>query len=319
MVRRLNIRLFPNLALVLMLLCPGGASFGGPGGAGGPGGTIGRYPLPLAEAETLLTGWLQQGEYSVASQLLADGEVVLHGARGGKRIRISIRAHSPLTSQIELLETPGREGIPALRKSWETFLLRSGQDRAGAPPERITSLAEAVVCISTPPADPDKITFTGFLIDGEGTVLTISHDFRERRVFKLLFPSGAVDEGRVLKSSGAKDLTTLASSQGGRGSFFSLARGASGMKLGDRIYMLSCNLAGVVGIQSGTVNKPKATVGGETLWQVELERVFLGSSGSPVVNEEGRLVGVVKGRFRGSDSQGFLIPVGTVRSFLEGR
>jgi hypothetical protein len=97
---------------------------------------------------------------------------------------------------------------------------------------------------------------------------------------------------------------------------FPLKEGRTELHFEERIYMLCCNSKGSVQIQSGMVDKPKATVNGQTLLQVKLEQVFFGSSGSPVVDEHGRLVGVVKGRFRGMASRGFLIPIDTVRSFV---
>jgi serine protease Do len=42
-----------------------------------------------------------------------------------------------------------------------------------------------------------------------------------------------------------------------------------------------------------------------------------GSSGGPVFDGDGRLVGVVKGRYRGTESKGFVIPARTIVDFLE--
>jgi serine protease Do len=41
-----------------------------------------------------------------------------------------------------------------------------------------------------------------------------------------------------------------------------------------------------------------------------------GSSGSPVFDAGGRLVAIVKGRYRGTSTVGFLIPMETVYAFL---
>jgi serine protease Do len=42
-----------------------------------------------------------------------------------------------------------------------------------------------------------------------------------------------------------------------------------------------------------------------------------GSSGSPFFDAQGRLAAVVKGRYRGTDSIGFLIPFETLLRFLD--
>jgi serine protease Do len=41
-----------------------------------------------------------------------------------------------------------------------------------------------------------------------------------------------------------------------------------------------------------------------------------GSSGSPVFDREGKMVAMIKGRYRGTHSTGFLIPLETVVKFL---
>ena len=278
--------------------------------------SIGSYTLPIVETEALFSRWLRQENYSVTSKDLANGEVVLQGITAGKQVKVLLRPHSSLGTDIDLLEASSMEGVSALRKSWESFLARSGQTRGIEIPEPVRSLADAVVCISAPPADSKKINFTGFLIDQRGTVLTIAHDFDELRDFKLSFSGEGGVEGRVVKSNAAKDLSIIESNYRGNNRFFSLKEGRTRLNLGDRIFMLCCSSTGSVQIQSGTVDKPKATVSGQTLLQVKLEQVFFGSSGSPVVDANGRLVGVVKGRFRGTNSRGFLVPLDTVRSFV---
>jgi hypothetical protein len=298
-----------SIGIVLILIYFGGVCFG----SGGV--SIGSYPLPLVEAEVLLTRWLQQGKSPVASNEHANGEIVLHGAHSGKMIRVLIRAHSPLSTEIELLETSGKEDVAAVKSSWEAFLVKSKQTGSVTIPERIRSLAAAVVCI-TSPADEQKMNFTGFLIDQGGTVLTIAHELNDLRNFKLLFSGGAVVEGHVVQSDIDKDLSVIESTHKGYKMIFPLKEGRTELHFEERIYMLCCNSKGSVQIQSGMVDKPKATVNGQTLLQVKLEQVFFGSSGSPVVDEHGRLVGVVKGRFRGMASRGFLIPIDTVRSFV---
>ncbi|MDD2734860.1 MAG: serine protease [Desulfuromonadaceae bacterium] len=308
-----NMKLAFSVIMILIIHCCMGTSFGS--GTGG----IGTYPLPAIETESLLTKWLQQEKYSVASDVLAHGEILLHGVKVGKLIRISIRPHSPLATEIELIETTGMEDVPAFRSSWELFLAKA--EKTGSVtkkvPERIRLLADAVVCINSPQADEKKLNFTGFLIDKRGTIITIAHDLEKLIDFKLKFSGGEVTEGLVLKRDTAKDLSLIKSDHLEYSNFFFLKEGRSKLHFGERIYMLCCNNTGAIQIQSGTVDKPKAIVNSQTLFQVKLQNIFLGSSGSPVVDENGRFIGVVKGRYRGTESRGFLIPFDTVRSFVE--
>ena len=54
------------------------------------------------------------------------------------------------------------------------------------------------------------------------------------------------------------------------------------------------------------------------LWQVTME-TLPGSSGSPVFDTAGRLVAMVRGRYRGTESVGFLTPWDTMKEFLQGK
>jgi len=45
-------------------------------------------------------------------------------------------------------------------------------------------------------------------------------------------------------------------------------------------------------------------------------KIYPGSSGSPVFDVQGNLVAIVKGRHRGTDSIGFLIPLETIIEFV---
>jgi serine protease Do len=278
--------------------------------------SIGNYPLPLLETEVMITRWLQHHKYNVSSEKLADGQILLRGALSEKLLTVSIRPNSPLATKIELLDTLKIEDLAAIKTSLELFLAKYGQADGVKIPEQIRSLTTAVVCLSAPQSEDKKMNFTGFFINNEGTVLTIAHDFDKLRDFKLSLSDGVIGKGHLLKSDVAKDLSVINSDYREYKTFFSLTEGRTKLSFGDHIFMLYCNSNGKVLIQSGEIDKPKASVAGQTLLQVKLEQVFFGSSGSPVVDEQGKLVGVVKGRFRGANSRGFLIPVDTVRSFV---
>ena len=51
------------------------------------------------------------------------------------------------------------------------------------------------------------------------------------------------------------------------------------------------------------------------LWQAQMN-IHHGSSGSPVFDGQGRMAAMVKGRYRGTDSIGFLIPFEMILQFL---
>ena len=66
----------------------------------------------------------------------------------------------------------------------------------------------------------------------------------------------------------------------------------------------------------GRIDGPPALVKGYPLWQVDMKVVPV-LVAARVFDKDGRLAGVVRGRFRGTESRGFLIPVGTIQEFLD--
>jgi S1-C subfamily serine protease len=85
--------------------------------------------------------------------------------------------------------------------------------------------------------------------------------------------------------------------------------------MGEKVYSMVCPAHNHEMVRTGVVDEPPAMVNGQPLWQVNMG-VAPGDSGGPVFDSNGRLVGVVKGRFRGGWSRGFLIPTNTLREFL---
>ena len=85
--------------------------------------------------------------------------------------------------------------------------------------------------------------------------------------------------------------------------------------MGERIYSLGCPLNLVGTVFTGIANGPPRRVDDLTYWQVNME-IHPGSSGSPVFDMNGNLVGVVKGRYRGTHSIGFLIPLDSIVAFM---
>ena len=54
----------------------------------------------------------------------------------------------------------------------------------------------------------------------------------------------------------------------------------------------------------------------QPLWQAHME-IYHGSSGSPVFDVNGNIVAMVKGRYRGTTTTAFLIPMETILIFFK--
>jgi serine protease Do len=83
----------------------------------------------------------------------------------------------------------------------------------------------------------------------------------------------------------------------------------------ERLFNIVCAANSNGTIYSGTVSGPPRKTDRQVLWQVNMQ-IRPGSSGSPVFDLQGNLVAVVKGRYRGADTVGFLIPFASVMKFL---
>ncbi|MEW5801065.1 MAG: S1C family serine protease [bacterium] len=158
------------------------------------------------------------------------------------------------------------------------------------------------------------IQFSGFIIDRDGFILATAHDLEGIHEVRVILDNGRELKGSIRKIDHDRDLALI--SVGAKfDTFIPLARGRNILDIGEKVYSIGwpLNLRGTV--HAGFINGPPRKVNTLPLWQVNME-ILPGSSGSPVFDARGQIVAVVKGRYRGTDSVGFLIPLGTVREFL---
>jgi serine protease Do len=188
--------------------------------------------------------------------------------------------------------------------------------RNQAVPNPVLARIESVVCI-TAVLEERTVQFSGFVVDRDGLILCTAHDLRNIRAMTVGFYDGSRLKGRIVKMDRQRDLALLQVPVRLDASI-PLTGGRNLVGMGERLYTVGCpeNLNGTV--SSGFVNGPPRRVRGLPLWQVDME-ILPGSSGSPVFDVGGNLVGVVKGRLRGTDSVGFLTPVETIIDFLKER
>ena len=132
---------------------------------------------------------------------------------------------------------------------------------------------------------------------------------------KLVLYDGREVRGRLVRMDRKRDLA-LVHIDLKLDTFISLPQGRNLLGMGEKLYSVGCpiNLRGSV--YSGTINAPPRRLNGLPLWQIEM-KIYPGSSGSPVFDVQGTLVAIVKGRYRGTDSIGFLIPLETIMEFLQ--
>jgi len=147
-------------------------------------------------------------------------------------------------------------------------------------------------------------------------IICTTHDLEKLQEITVILYDGQEYKGNLVKFDAHKDLALVRADLASK-NIVSLAKGRNLLEIGERVFTIGCpvNLLGTV--YSGIVNGPPRRVKELTFWQVNME-IHPGSSGSPVFDENGRLAGIVKGRYRGTTSIGFVIPLETITSFIDG-
>ncbi|SPD73085.1 conserved hypothetical protein [uncultured Desulfobacterium sp.] len=282
------------------------------------------YPLPINEIEEVISDWLRDSDFVVHKNVLDGGQIELSAIRAKAKWRILLKPHSALASDVQASFTVDdrfdKSQVSGLWASLAYYIKPSHtqytakDNRPGRNiPNGVLSRIESVVCIkATGQCDDEQ--FSGFIFKTIGLVLSTAHGLEGCSDIRVILYDGRELKGHVVKKDTHRDLT-LIRINAKLESFTPLARGREMIAMGEKIYSIGCpeNQGGEV--FSGVVNGPQRRVKDLVYWQVEM-KIFPGSSGSPVFDEKGNLVGIVKGRFRGGDSVGFLIPFGTIREFL---
>lgn len=280
------------------------------------------FPVPQKESETLITAWLEQRGFSVNRNRLEMGQVELDGVKGDGRWRILVKPHSSLAVQVRAEYTvngesnpePVRELYAHLFGNFQAPSIESNPGSSQFVPTEILMWIESVVCVHAN-LKKKNIQFSGFIVDREGLILCTAHDLEGIREMIVSLNDGREFKARIIKKDTRRDLILLHIDVK-LDTFIPLENGRNLIGMGEQLYTVGCpvNLLGTV--HSGFVNGPPRRVGGLPLWQVDLD-ILPGSSGSPVFDIQGNLVGMVKGRYRGTKSVGFLIPIETIIAFVK--
>jgi serine protease Do len=232
---------------------------------------------------------------------------------------VIVKPSSPLASFLSVryaLEgNPDRTRVESLWAFVEEYLRSpsSGNDDIQEIPALVLSRKESLVCVKAR-MNGSPLQFSGFLIDTEGLILSTAHDLQGVQEIVVLYRDQPF-QGRLVKIDLERDLSLIRIAPSPR---IPLTKARTLLKDGERVYTLGCPLKQHQEGNSGMIDGPVRHVNHFPLWQVKM-KILPGSSGSPAFDARGDFVGVVKGRYRGSDSIGFLIPAKTVLEFLKER
>jgi serine protease Do len=280
------------------------------------------YPLPMSELIDILEHWFARSDFEVHHRRTTPGNTLLVAEHRLATWRVSLKRHSPLATRITGdYRLNGKPDQAMLNTLWGfldgyfKFPGTTAKKSSQTIPSVVLGRIDAVVCISGQNGGHDS-QFSGFLIDPEGLILCTAHGLDTEKMVTVTYYDGRVQEGWPLKIDTTKDLALIKVNIH-QVPFIPFKNGRELLGMGERLFAVGCpeNLRGTV--STGIINAPPRRVGDLPLWQVNME-IYPGSSGSPVFDNRGNLAGMVKGRYRGTDSVGFLIPLGTIFSFLNG-
>ena len=277
------------------------------------------YEMTAAEVEEVVSEWLKNHDFEVYNQSQSDQRLDLLAEKSQQQLRVVAQKHSPLAAriQIEAISRAAQPSAAALQRYLDGYINlpnRAPEPDVNGIPTLVRSHYGAVACIFVAESDRE-IQITGVVVDQTGLVLCTGHDLEMDEPVSMLLSGGAEIEGRVIKIDHQRDLALIKAAVR-LNPVVPLRDGRFMLQDGDRLFAITCPSGGTAHIEPGFLDGPPRRVEGMPLWQVQMH-ITHGSSGSPVFDSQGRMAAIVKGRFRGTDSVGFLIPFEIILQFLE--
>ncbi len=279
------------------------------------------FPLPLFELESVVKTWLADSGHQITSVYHETGRMNITSKKKKAVWKFYLTSRSPLVTAITVDSSQVNQAGADLMKNLKKYVaeyiapsVSAYKSPAQKVPEQIQSNITSVVCIKAA-INGNDFQLSGFIIDPEGYIVCTAHNLSDTQTVRVIFHDRTETTGTIKKISFYYDLALIQVPEK-RNTAVSLKQGRNMLEMGERIYSIGCpvNLNGT--INAGVVNSSPRRVKNLPLWQVNME-IHPGSSGSPVFDAGGRLVAIIKGRFRGTESVGFLIPYETLVAFLD--
>lgn len=292
-----------------------------------PGGchasAVQSFPLPIAELKQVTQQWLGQVCHDISDRELEMGIIQFTCKRNDQHLLLTLSPRSALATEIVIRDDQNNSTTMDLEDQLSdhihAYLKTTTQndgiaDKHSQIPAVVLAKSDAVVCIQSE-NDHSSIQVSGFMIDQNGTIICTTHGLRQFRTITFTDSKGRIHEGQVVKSDPQTDLALIRTTIKSR-VHISLAKGKRTLQKGAPVYSIGCPVNRANTITAGTVNKPPVRANQLVYWQVNME-ILPGSSGSPVFDSQGTLVGMIKGRYREDNAIGFLIPADRIKHFID--
>lgn len=277
-------------------------------------------PLPIGEITEVLIKWWSDNGSQIQRTEPRPGFVRLHSTKGPDSCQVDLSPQSPLATRINV-RFSGVNAEIRRREFWDhlsRYLDNPTTEVIKSPdrpiPTVVLSKIESVVCINAISND-NNAQFSGFIINNNGLILCTAHDLGNSQDLTVTLYDGQEVKAKLLFRDPDKDLSILQIALKTNAAI-RLSEGRNLLGMGEAIFTVGCpvNLRGTV--YSGIINSPPRKMNNQPLWQAQME-IHHGSSGSPVFDINGKIVAVVKGRYRGTTTTAFLIPMETITLFFK--
>ena len=279
------------------------------------------FPFPLAETEKAIMDWLNHKGFPVSRSASISGEVELRAIKNKARWEIFCRPYSPLASLVWGRYLKDGQDDPKKFQEFWRFLENYGQASLSEnkkqliyPQNIFHILSGAVVCIQAQ-AGEVPVQFSGFFLNEKGMIISTAHDLEKIKEFKIILKNKDELPGKIWRKDDQRDLSLL-KVNGQFKNYILWQEGRKSLQLGEKVYMINCANRDEDIFTEGVVEEILRQKNAFPLWRVNME-TLPGSSGSPVFDRYGNFIGIVKGRLRGTDNVGFLIPLITINEFLK--
>ena len=280
------------------------------------------FVIPMGELKYILINWLNQEQIEVKSHSTDMCQFDLTFRHNGKPWKIELLPQSAMATQVTLsADNSEPDTLKFEEKLWAFINSYLGPNQnddekelsEASIPDIIYSKTGAVVCINAK-FNGLSSQFSGVIVDKTGIILCTAHDLKKFKTIKITDRDGKAYLGKVIKLDLDRDLA-LIKSQLKPSHYISLAVNRERLNKAETVYAIGCPMNQLGRITVGRVDEMPVKAGSLHYWQVSME-TSPGSSGSPVFDTNGAIVGMVKGRYRGTNTTGFLIPIDRIRAFI---
>lgn len=277
------------------------------------------YNMTAAEVEEVVSEYLRANSFKVYYQYQTQQMTSILAEKGATEFRIITHRHSPIASRVvvEPVQGDAHAAAVALQAYLDSYINLPNppsQTFSDGIPDAVRRYHKAVVCLYATGKE-NEVQLTGFAVDATGMIVCTGHDLKVGEMVNVLLIDGREVPGQVVKIDYQLDLA-LVHTQAALDYTVPLKNGRFMLQNGDRLFAITCPNGRLPSIEPGFIDGPPRRVQTMPLWQVRMH-IKHGSSGSPVFDRQGRLVAIVKGRYRGTETIGFLIPFETILQFLE--